>query len=131
VIMLVVALALLGVPLVMPLGMPMAPSAMCPQCLPAAEAFGCVAALLALAVMIGLGRWHRFVHLLHSRLRRLPWVRPIEHPPQPLPHLVAARSRAGWSSRERAGVDVSVRGGPRRMGCALCWCGCRWRYAWP
>jgi hypothetical protein len=86
--MLVVALVLLGVPLVMP--MAMMPSAMCPQCLPPAEVVGCLAALLALVVVIGLGRWHRWVHLLHSRLRRLPWVRPIEHPPQLLPRLISA-----------------------------------------
>jgi hypothetical protein len=89
VIVLVVALALLGVPLVMP--MAMATSAMCAQCLPPAEALGCLAALLALVVVIGRGRWHGWVRLLHSRLRCLSWVRPIEHPPQPLPQLFSAR----------------------------------------
>ena len=82
--LLVLVLALLVVGL--PVGMPMGPVAMCPQCvLPTGLA--CVLVLvLGLGLVAPLYSGGR-VGWLPVRLRARLWACPIEHPPQALPSL--------------------------------------------
>lgn len=78
-VVLVLALLVVG----LPVGMPMATGAMCPQCVLPAE-LACVLAVLLGFGLVAPGRSGGRAGWLPVRLRGRLWVCSIEHPPQAL-----------------------------------------------